>query len=279
MRWGERPAPNRWRAVRHRHPVLRTADGARGRAILGRSVAPGCVADRLRPTIGGTAGSRLGGVWEFGGDLGRPRVVPGSGPERGGSASGRRTVNAAPCPSSLATATAPLWASTSEATMARPRPVPPVLRVRPGSARQKRSKILPCASRGMPGPSSATSNSASLPTLWTATRTGVPARVWVRALARRLSTTWRSRTGSPRTTAAPSSSRTRGGSGSTAAKSAAASRARATRSTGSRSSTGWRSSRASSSKSSTSRPIRPASASIRPMARATASRVGRAPWR
>jgi hypothetical protein len=50
-----------------------------------------------------------------------------------------------------------------------------------------------------------------------------------------------------------------------------------TRSTGSRSSDRCWSSRASSSRSSTSRPIRPASASIRPIARATASAVGEGP--
>ena len=91
--------------------------------------------------------------------------------------------------------------------MLRPRPAPPAdVRPRAGSPRQKRSKTRGWSWAGIPGPSSATVTSAQWPLRCTLTRAGVPAGVWARTLASRLSIAWRSRIGSPTTTADPSRS-------------------------------------------------------------------------
>ena len=78
----------------------------------------------------------------------------GAGP---GSASGKvRRTMAPPRGESLPASIRVPWARASAATMARPRPVPPVSRPRAGSARTKRSKVTGSMDSGKPGPSSAT---------------------------------------------------------------------------------------------------------------------------
>ena len=64
--------------------------------------------------------------------------------EGGGSCGcdrGKVTENRLPAPSSLSTAIVPWWASTIRRTTSRPKPTPPVARVRLGSLRKNGSKM------------------------------------------------------------------------------------------------------------------------------------------
>src|SRR4051795_8846190 len=66
-------------------------------------------------------------------------------------------MNDAPPPGAFAASTRPPWASTIPATIASPRPAPPLPRSRPPSARQKRSQSSSGEPVGRPGPWSGTS--------------------------------------------------------------------------------------------------------------------------
>ena len=111
--------------------------------------------------------------------------------------------NVLPCPGSLSTQMRPpiIWTSCRE--IVNPSPVPPYRRVVPPSAWEKLSKISFCLSFGIPMPvsdsekSSSTFFSSALSRL-TSTETS-PSSVNLMALPTRLTSTWRSRSGSPRT--------------------------------------------------------------------------------
>lgn len=96
------------------------------------------------------------------------------------------TKNVAPEPTDDSTPASPPCARAMAATIESPRPVPPLVRALDGSARKKRSKTFSRWASDSPGPVSVTSNITSAPIRRTATWTGVPAGVWVRALLNRL---------------------------------------------------------------------------------------------
>ena len=116
--------------------------------------------------------------------------------------------NVLPRPGSLSTVIRPPMALTSWRAMVRPRPVPPCRRVVEGSAWVKASKSRCWASRGMPGPVSATETSSSVwPGPWASTVTAIrtsPLSVNFTALDPRLAITWPSRVESPRRNAGTS---------------------------------------------------------------------------
>ena len=114
-----------------------------------------------------------------------------------GALCGRRTVTVSPLPGAEAAKTVPPWAATMAATMERPRPLPP-RRAGPGRVDPVEALEDPPGLVGRhAGPSSRTSISAWSPASSTRTVVVVPAGVWARTLASRLSTTWRSRSLSP----------------------------------------------------------------------------------
>ncbi len=116
---------------------------------------------------------------------------------------GRLNQKREPLPSPLSTPISPPMSSTSLREMARPSPDPPYLRVEEESSCVKFWKRPPTLSAGMPMPVSRTENSSSAEassSLRTATDTTTsPAWVNFTALLTRFTSTWRTRTGSPRT--------------------------------------------------------------------------------
>ena len=108
--------------------------------------------------------------------------------------------NALPLPGSLVKRMCPPISVTNRDEMANPNPVPPYLRVVDASACVKASKMRVCCSADMPMPVSRTSKlmppfGAGL----TMTPTWPPRGVNLTALDNRLTSTWRSLTGSPTT--------------------------------------------------------------------------------
>ncbi len=118
------------------------------------------------------------------------------------ASSGISIQNCAPSPGVLLTPMRPPISSTSRRQIARPRPVPPYWRVVEPSSWAKCSKILRCASSGIPMPVSSTltrrrqRSPASVARRTRATTS--PCSVNLTALLIRLATTWRMRKGSPR---------------------------------------------------------------------------------
>ena len=106
-----------------------------------------------------------------------------------------------PSPGALSTAISPCIKMASRRQIVKPRPVPPNWRVVEPSTWAKASKIIACLSAGMPMPVSATASttrhvSPCSSSMATVTVTP-PSRVNLTALPSRLSSTWRSRPGSP----------------------------------------------------------------------------------
>ncbi len=105
-----------------------------------------------------------------------------------------------PAPRALSTPIPPPMASARPLQIARPRPVPPWLRVRDASTWENRWKSLACSSSSRPGPVSwtATCSCSTAGSNRTETRTP-PSAVNFMALLTRLSRIWRRRSGSSRT--------------------------------------------------------------------------------
>ena len=76
--------------------------------------------------------------------------------------SGRYSVNVLPCPGVLTSRISPPSSVASSRLMARPRPVPPYLRLVPASACWNASKISRCFSGAMPMPVSVTAIATAL---------------------------------------------------------------------------------------------------------------------
>ncbi len=121
------------------------------------------------------------------------------------SRAGRRTVKVDPRPApSLSARTVPPCSSTRWRTMASPRPRPPWCRVGELSACQKRSKTWGRTSGARPRPVSRTTILTEVRRRRSAISTRPPAGVNLTALDSRFHTTCWSRSGSPETTAPPS---------------------------------------------------------------------------
>lgn len=108
-----------------------------------------------------------------------------------------------PTPGSDSTPMRPPIRSTMRLEIARPRPVPPYSRVVEASAWVKAWNSRPCASFGMPMPVSRTSKRnrccAAVSPMRRRVTVTEPRSVNLTELLTRLPSTWRSRTGSPRT--------------------------------------------------------------------------------
>ena len=120
-------------------------------------------------------------------------------PALAGTTAGTLTVKRAPPSVRLAASTEPSCAATIAATIANPKPVPPVARERLRSTRQNRSKIRSNWSAGRPGPWSRTTSAACPSATSRDISTRLAGGVWVRAFANRLATTWVSWPASPLT--------------------------------------------------------------------------------